>query len=302
MDNKPKIAVTGATGWLGKNFVDEILHLDHPAAALSFKFFGSTKGYMTNLNGKKIEVSDMYTSEIIEFNPSHLIHLAFKTADYIDSLPQEAYSRVNKKIIVRVEEIIRKTNIKSVLFTTSGVNEDTKTHEKYQAYKDLKELEKDTLLKVCEKKSIKTLQMRIWAVTGNYFEKYNYFAFSQFINMALRNEDIYIKSNNIVNRSYMDAGDIAKIGLTGLLKTEETFINCAINKHINLVNLAHLIKNTLKSKSEILYNLHGNSTEENYYPKNSNLNSFLINNNLSILSLKEQIIKTANYLSHTNEF
>lgn len=302
MDKKIKIAITGASGWLGRNFVDEIIQMGTYTNHLTYKFFGSTKKIIKNLNEQEIEIYDFYSNAILEFNASHLIHLAFKTADFIDHLSAETYNSVNKEIIARLIEVMDNTDLESIIFTSSGVNENAKGHKNYQDYKDLKSLEKEIILKKCEEKNIKALELRIWAVTGNYLDKANHFAFSQFIKAALKNEDIVINSKNIVNRSYIDAGDLAKIGLTGMLNTEETFINCATRTHINLVDLANLIKVILKSNSKIIYHLKESPREDNYFPQNSNLNSFLEIHDLTILDLKEQIIKTANYLNRSNEF
>jgi nucleoside-diphosphate-sugar epimerase len=296
------LALTGASGWLGRNFIDELENILPPDSSMSIKLFGSKDSQITNISGDNFRIFDIYGDEIFNYNPTHLIHLAFKTADFIKKLSHKEYELSNINLITRINQIIYKTDLKKILFTSSGVNEKISVDKSNKIYADLKNYEKEIILNACAARHVREIELRIWAVTGNYFDKIEYFAFSQFIYKALKNESIIISSNNTKNRTYMDAGDIAKVGINSMFMHDERFINCAKDKHINLVDLANLVTNTLHSESQVFFNIDKTLDSEDYFPKNTNLNSFLVKSGLELLSLKDQIIKTAAYIKRVNEF
>ncbi len=297
-----RLALTGASGWLGRNFIDELENKMPPNSSMSIKLFGSKDSQITNINGDNFRVFDIYSDEILNYNPTHLIHLAFKTADFVKKLSQKEYELSNINLITRINKIIYNTDLKKILFTSSGVNERISVDESNKIYADLKNYEKEIILSACATRNIREIELRIWAVTGNYLDKIEYFAFSQFIYRALNNKDIVINSDNVKNRTYLDAGDIAKIGINSMLMQDERFINCAVDKHINLVDLANLITKILQSESKVFSNIDKTLETEDYFPKITNLNSFLVKSGLELLSLKDQITKTAAYIKRVNEF
>lgn len=291
-----RIAITGATGWIGRSFLDLLSAKEAFAGGVRLALFASRKTEFESISGRKWETQELEVGSIKDFDPDYLIHLAFKTSDYSSQMAEEQYVLENHQIINKVRSVIEESNIKKILFTSSGIQEISNFSKRNLIYRDLKNIESNMIIDICDKKNIDYVNLRIWSTTGNYLDKVSYFAFSEFILKALKSEDICIKSKNIINRTFIDSGDIAKIGVYALMHSDHNFLQCSNSDHIDLVQLAIKIVKVLDSKSKIYYDLAENPSTEDYFPQKTTLPDFLLESNLNILSLNEQIIKTASYL------
>lgn len=293
-----RIAITGATGWIGRNFVDLLSAEKGSGGGVKLALFASKKSEFISLSGKKWEAQKLEAGSIKGFGPDYLIHLAFKTSDYSSQMTEEKYVVENYQILNEMKIVIEESNIKKILFTSSGIQEIPNFSKKNLIYRDLKNIESSMIIDICNKKNVDFINLRIWSTTGNYLDKVSYFAFSEFILNALKSKDIYIKNKNIINRTYLDGEDIAKIGIYSLMYSNHNFIQCSDGSHIDLVQLANKIVNVLNSKSKIYYDIAENPSIEDYFPQETTLPDFLFESNLNIISLNDQIIKTANYLKN----
>ncbi len=296
-----RLVITGATGMLGKNFVEEIIHLRSTHKNLDIKFYGSRNSTSKLKNNFEIDIFKLDYRDIKKFDPTHVIHLAFKTSKFINSMSAREYEENNLDIIANLEKIIAGKSLKKILYTSSGVEISNKIDESDKLYANLKKSEDQIIKKTCKIFNVSPIKLRLWSVSGKYMNKNDSFVLSEFIKKALRNEDIKILNPNIIKRTYLDAGDIAKLGLNLLFNYNIPFVECSNGKHIDLVNLAYKIKTTLNSNSKIFYSQDINALEERYYPEITNLNDISEITNIRFLSLEEQILKTAKYLDNSNK-
>lgn len=297
MNTKPvRIAITGASGWIGRNFLNYLSDQKKAGWDIELCLFSSKASQVILINGEVWDTHEFTFDSVKKFSPNYLVHLAFVTADYSSLMDRENYINKNKRIIEEINRIITNLDVEKVLFTSSGVQESGIQSDRNRYYKELKDLESQKIIESCNKYNINYTNLRIWSTTGNYMDKINYFAISEFILRALESKDIFIKSRNIVNRTYMDGEDIAKIGIHSLMQDKNTFIQCSNGLYIDLVQLAHKVITTLGSRSGVQFKINNDNKIDNYFPKNTELNGFLIEHNLSILGLEKQIIKTANYV------
>ena len=75
-----KLAITGASGWLGRNFLEQYLKNVSSGPTPLVKFFASADKEI-ELKDKKYPCSKLNLSNLIDFEPSHLIHLAFNVRE-----------------------------------------------------------------------------------------------------------------------------------------------------------------------------------------------------------------------------
>lgn len=297
MSTQPiRIAITGASGWIGRNFLNYLSDQKKAGWDVELGLFSSKASQVLLINGEKWDTQEFTFESVKKFNPNYLVHLAFVTADYSNLMNREIYINKNKRIINDINKIIKDLNVEKVLFTSSGIQESKNQPERNKDYKELKDLESQSIMNSCDKRGIKHINLRIWSTTGNYMDKVKYFAISEFILKAIESKDILIKSANIVNRTYMDGEDIAKIGICALNQNKNIFIQCSTGSYIDLVQLANKVVKTLKSKSNVHFNINENDKSDNYFPNKTELNSFLIEHKLSTINLEQQVLKTANYV------
>ena len=303
--NSKKIVLTGATGWVGQNFLHELQKIYSPEAFNKNVFaFGSTKknifstGYPSS---QKITIPiyplPLLKKLINQIDEVNLIHTAFVTREKVSLFGVKKYIEINREIINIVYEAIRnKKDVKSIIISSGAAELFDKKN------KEIKLLEKDPygFLKLEEEKKFSEISnaliLRIYGLTGKFIRDPDVFALSNFIISAINKKRIVIKSNRNVIRSYAFAGDIAKVGISWLnsdVKNNDV-INASTFK-INIKDLAQEISyiyNLPKVSSQINDNL----VEDDYSCESIKFRDLLSKFGIVETSRKSQIIETYDYL------
>ena len=307
MENfKTKFILTGATGWVGRNFLHELQKII-PMEIFNERVFafGSKSGQICSTAYKKKIFIPIYPlSESKNLLPKDknffTIHTAFLTREKIINYGLEKYIEINKNILSHVEHILEESDPKKSVLISSGAAESI---EKKEA--NLIQIEKDPygVLKYEEEQNFKRLSnvliMRIYGLTGKFIRDPNIFAFGNFLLSAKRNEAIIIKSNRDVIRSYGNASDISKAAIQWLLSKNQNsteLINSSTHT-INLLDLAKLITD-IYDLPEVSYHIDKSLKKNSYICENLRFRNFLKSFNIEKSTLRNQIIETYNYLKN----
>jgi len=303
--NDRKIVLTGATGWVGQNFLHELQKIYPPEAFNKNVYaFSSTKKNILSTAypaSQKITIPIYPLSSlkklINQIDEVNLIHTAFVTREKVSLFGIKKYIEINREITNRVHEAIRnKKHVKSIIISSGAAELFDKKN------KENKLLEKDPygFLKLEEEKKLSEISnaliLRIYGLTGKFIRDPDVFALSNFIISAINKKRIVIKSNRNVIRSYGFAGDIAKVGISWLNSEikKNDIINASTLK-INIKDLAYKISEFYNLPS-VSSQINDDLDADDYSCESHNFKNLLSKFNIVETSLKSQIIETYDYL------
>ena len=302
---KTSFILTGATGWVGRNFLHELQKII-PSNIFNEKVmaFGSKSVQIYSTAYKNKIIIPIYPlSEIKKIlnkkRNFFVIHCAFLTREKISIYGINDYIEINKNILKNLEYVLNICDTKRSVLISSGAAESIEKKEINNI-----ELKKDPygILKFQEEQTFQRLSncliMRIYGLTGKFIRDPNIFAFGNFLLSAKKKESIIIKSKSDVIRSYGYGNDIAKASIYWLLKENNyptKLINAATHT-ANLIDLAKLISDIF-DLPEVIYNIDKNLKKNIYVCENIEFRNFLKHFNIEPSSMEKQIIKTYNSLN-----
>ena len=258
--NNEIFIITGATGWVGKNFLHQLQKVYPPNLFNKHVFaFGSrnqiifstaySKEDQIKIPIKPISELNGYSSETNNFK---LVHCAFLTREKIDKIGTNNYINLNREITNKVKDFILSTkNINPVIISSGAVF-------KFLSNTENKNINRDPYgyLKFEEEKIIKDISnpliLRIYGLTGLFIRDPKIFAFGNFLTSAVAKEQISINSKREVIRSYGFASDIAKLSLNWLntLDYQSTKLINAATDTLSIYELTKMIIEMFNLKSE----------------------------------------------------
>ncbi len=193
------IVVLGASGWIGKNFVNSLNKLSDVNLFLySFKkqktielennFIYKTQP-ITNINKLNIDRVDS------------LIDLAFPTQDKIYELGESNYLQEVEELLSLKKNFLNKFKPLNIINTSSGA-----VHwkgDKTNLYSKKKIEEEKLYISFSKENNVNLDIARIFGFLGKFYDFDNNYAFTSFINQAKKNKKIIIESPKLVYRSYI---------------------------------------------------------------------------------------------------
>jgi nucleoside-diphosphate-sugar epimerase len=151
----------------------------------------------------------------------------------------------------------------------------------------------------CKNTNVRCKHARIFAQIGPYLALDKHFVVGNFISNIIKNEDIIIKGNGNIKRSFMYGSDLVIWLLAILLRgTNFKAYNVGSNKPVTIKNLARIISKISghsKSGIRILNNTFSKFENRNYVP-----NTSLAKKELSLritIPLKTSLTKTISWYS-----
>lgn len=265
-----KIAVTGASGWVGKNLTEALFQKMNKSSFKKNVFLYASSTKLIKINSK---INDLEIKNIAEFyndsiknNFDIVFHCAFIVRDHIEKFGISKYIEFNKQITNIVLNGIKEIkNCKLILFSTGAAAPYKKSFSSSTLKKDpygvLKRQEE-----IVFNDYIETQVMRIFALSGKYIRKPYRFAISNFILQAKYNKRIKIESRRKIIRGYINAKDLADLSILIALNNSSfkkyPILN-AVSDEIELLELAKLIGKKF-DEIPVSYNIKKNLSDEVY--------------------------------------
>lgn len=306
--NDKKIFITGGTGFFGKNLLKYLIQNN------------ITPQQITVLTRDKVKFVDKYPelqAKWLDYQIGDIRNLTHNGAEY-DYFIHAAASVVHQECaLTNFDEIVNGTRkalefadksfVKTFINISSGAVYSTNRKliglsEDSQLISDVSD-EKNTygLAKIagehlaylfsCTTK-MKIVSLRCFCFAGSYLES-KYFAIGEFVQKAIKNQDIEVRAGHGIFRSYMAMDDLARLIFSVMLYTEKMqqnydVFNVGASDARNLPDIAELIIKLLGSSSKIVQ---VNPTNElvNYYVPNVNKISKIVP--VSVETLLDVIMK-----------
>ncbi|MDT4291137.1 NAD(P)-dependent oxidoreductase [Methylomonas sp. MO1] len=202
------IAVTGASGWLGRATLELFSALYGDEFNGRVSAYGSREQQIILDDGRTVSVRPL--AEITHQHTQHnvyLFHFAFLTKDKVGGYTDEEYIRLNKDIQNVVLQLLKQSRVKAVLLSSSGAIydflNDSNRDKSANLYGRLKYEDELCFDEVCNKYDIKLLIPRIFNLSGPYINKLSAYALSSIIANVVAGESVLIRANKLVFRSYI---------------------------------------------------------------------------------------------------
>ena len=306
MLNEYKIAITGASGWVGKNLIVSLFEKINKNNFKKnvFLYASKSKSITINseLNNLKIKkISDFY-SDSLKNNFNIVFHCAFIVREYIDKLGISNYIKNNDEITNIVLKGIKKTNNCKLILFSSGAA------APYEKLVSNEVLEKDPygVLKrkdeILFNEHIETQVMRIYALTGRHIRTPHRFAISNFILQAKQNSRIIFKSKRRIVRGYINAKDLADLSI--LISINKSNFNKyqilnSVSEEIDLLELAQLVSNNF-NQIPVFSAIEKDLSDEVYSASPNKMRLISKELNYKLKNIDEQIIDTILGLNNKN--
>lgn len=242
--NKKNILVTGASGHFGKSLLGRITNEGNRV------FVIDNKEQDDPISNVKYLLADISSKDSLRKHKNILgkIDVTIHLAAYVPL--NRSLDDLEKSLSVN---IIGSINLASFLPRDSylvyiNTCEIYNPHTFYAASK----ISAENLLSViCEKKGIKFTSLRFASIYGPG-EKIQR-AIPNFINAAIRDEDLVIFGDGKEKRSYLYIDDAVEAVIKAVIRQKEGIFDIASGEAISILSLARLIKEISHSKSDIVF-------------------------------------------------
>ena len=281
-----KIVIFGINGWVGKALLDYLFYkIKTPQKNLIL--ISSSKKNISLISGKTFGCITYQEALQLSCRNVLFFHLAFKVKDHLLTTNIDIYKQENNDIKNKASQLIEHFRPNKMVYFSSGAvyNQDKTICRDFEKnpYGFLKAQDELFFQELSVSNNFPLLIPRIFNIAGDYINKHNIYAISDFIIQASQNNKIVINAKHPVIRSYIEIYDLIKIITSWVYdqySNNFTFDTTNI-ENIELSDLAALIIKTLHLNAEIIRDGFDKNLENNYYVGNIE--------NLNILTNKYQI-------------
>ena len=299
-----RIAITGASGWLGRAAIATLLS-KFGTDTVEILAFGRTR---KNIRIDEVEIEILPIDELHAIQDVRIfIHLAFKTRDKLAETSISEYARENRLLTELAASYIRNQRPKSVVTISSGAVFNAPNFNKTadsledNPYGFLKIEEEKKLQTECVVAGANLVINRLWGLSGRDVQNPKPFALFDFIDKALRNIPIEINSSYQVWRRYVDARELMELCISIALGGESLIFDSGGPK-IEIGELANLVVATLQSSSTVSRSQLTDSNQGDFYYSQSTRYEELFRAYLARepANIRSQILESSKYLSATS--
>ncbi len=262
-----KILITGGTGFIGSNLCEKLLKNGNEVICLDNNFTGNlcnVEKFRQNKNFMYI-YHDILNPIEIEGEIDEVYHLACPASPPKYQIDPIYTSKVCYIGTLNVLNFAKRKNAKVLFSSTSeiyGEPEISPQNEKYRGnvntlgirscYDEGKRIAETLMMDFNRKYNVKTRIVRIFNTYGKNMDRTDGRVVSNFINQALKNEDITIYGNGTQTRSFCYIDDLI-CGLIKVMKSDYKLpINIGNTHEITIKEFAKKVIKLTKSKSKII--------------------------------------------------
>lgn len=293
MSNLERVAILGASGWVGRTACNWLSQLDSQV----LMFAASSRTESIACRDYQFETFDL--RKIRAFKPTTVIDAAFLTREKITTLPLENYISSNIALMEQGLELQRLPTVEKFIGISSGASVPhlklESSNLRLDPYGSLKATYEKRLTENSELRA-KTTIGRIWSVSGSLVTKPSLFAFSNLIQQALSGH-IEIQAMHRVWRRYVDLEDFLKV-ITLATPGESRVIDSG-GTMVELQQLSELIFAELGLSPSIGRTLTADLPDDLYFSDESTWLDAINEIAFIPLTLEEQIARVAKSIQTT---
>lgn len=295
-DGEERIAVTGATGWLGR------VTLDLLRDALGEKAFarrvGAYAGRARTVDGIDVRALPSLADDA----PYDVVaHYAFVTREHAGEQGLDAYVAANLQISLHVLRALARGGVSGFFYTSSGAVYDAEgaldTDLRANPYGALKHLDELAFAQACHATGAGCAIARVFNVSGPHMAKPRLFALGDLVLCALAGEPLVVKARHPVRRSFAAAADVAALGLSLALAGEDAVFDTAGDRVVELGELAELVRAEIAATLPVHRDYDPSGPAHEYVGRAGEMAGLARRHGVRLATLEQQIRDTASGLN-----
>lgn len=213
-----RIAVTGATGWLGATALDLLDNALGPdAAERSVWAYASRPRTILTTSGRVVAVRPLIELPAQSPPPTHILHFSFLTRDRLSDLSVAEYAAANLDITATLLDAIEKHRPRGLVVASSGAvygaEGRLETDLAGDTYGTLKHLDELAFRMAGRDVGAAVVIPRIFSLAGARMTKPEHYALGSLIAMALSTGQLKVQAPGPVVRTYADVSDVVALSL-----------------------------------------------------------------------------------------
>lgn len=211
-----QVAITGASGWMGRALVEMLHH-----AAVPFAAFTSDGRSMTLRDGTIIACQPIARLSELPNARWLLAHCAYGTKDRVTTQGHGAFTDANAMLTQQVSEAISRLQPKAIFFPSSGAvyaKDGSLDHDmERNPYGVQKHRDEAHFVGLAQQVGARICIPRLFNMSGPYINKWPAYALADLICQALDGKTLHIQSPGPVVRSYVHVRDVLELAIASLL-------------------------------------------------------------------------------------
>jgi nucleoside-diphosphate-sugar epimerase len=288
-----RVAVTGATGWLGRAACEVLARTQ----AGDIAAFASQRRTLTLDAGPTLEVRPL--AELGQTPHDILLHYAYVTRERIASYGLDAYVAANVAITAAVCDAIRAQRPRGILHASSGAAASAADELRADPYGVLKRLDEHTLRDAARDAGARCVTLRVYNVAGPWIVKRG-FAIRDLIEQVASGGTVTVHAGHRVLRSYVDVEDLAELAVTVTVADgidDDLRLDTAGEEVVEVGDLARRICAVLgRPDATIERDLPLEAPADHYTGDGARLHELAATLGITLRGLDEQIRRTGDYL------
>lgn len=297
-----RIAVTGASGWIGRALLD-MLHevLGDEAFAQRVVAFGSFAYDMPLSGGAVVQVHPLSELPAQPAGQWLLAHMAFRTKDKVSEQGFDAFVADNKLISDTVEKAIKTLKPLHILYPSSGAvyAADGTLCQDMAAnpYGVMKVADEQRFMALASEVGARMVVPRVFNIGGAGINKWSAYALSDIIVKVQSGVPVVINAKHAVVRSYVHVKDLLQLCLLVLLDTAQPtplVFDTQGQEDVEIETLAKKVADVIANGHYPIQREADFSLPENrYVGDGSTMRALMKHYDMVPMSLEQQILETA---------
>jgi nucleoside-diphosphate-sugar epimerase len=226
-----RVAVTGATGWIGSVAMDllfEALGDDAPSRVTGY---ASRSRELVVADGRTVRVLPLAALAAQDPAPSTILHFGFLTRDKVASLGVDAYTSQNLAISATVLGAIEAHRPRHLVMASSGAvlssTDRSVSDLRADPYGTLKHLDELAFQAAARRVGATCVIPRVFSVAGRRITKPELYALGSMIRMAATGGPVTVRADRPVYRSYCGVDEVVALSLwLALTGRDAVFDSC----------------------------------------------------------------------------
>jgi nucleoside-diphosphate-sugar epimerase len=302
-----RVAITGASGWLGQATLEMLEQALGDDFAERVCAFGSRARTIAMRSGRKIEILPLTDLASLASNATLLLHYAFLTKEWTASLDSAEYFGRSEAIAHTLADAIAAVGAEKLLFPSSGAvyglptRTDRSTREDPEAnpYGTQKLRDERRFSTLCGTHGVRLSIPRIFSLSGPFINKHDSYALASIINYTLSGAPVQLRARWRVVRSYIAIRDLLDTSIGWLLASREPrrIVFDTGGEAVEVGELARKVLRVLgREDLPILRPEPGPEPDDIYLGEGTQFEELARQQGVALAPLEQQISDTAAYL------
>lgn len=237
-DGAQTVAVTGATGWFGREALDLLGRALGPDA-----FHRRVRAYASRPREVDVaQVGRVPVRALADLEPAGLLlHFAFRTDRALPAGALDGFVRENVEITTRVLAAVASGAVGGVLVASSGAAE--RPDLRANPYGTLKALDELAFAEACRRAGAACVVPRVFAAAGPHIS--GPYALADLIAQARAGRPVEVSARGDVVRSYAGVEEVVAVAVGALLDGSDAAFDTAGEIEVEVEELARLVLRVL---------------------------------------------------------